>query len=176
VAADARVVTGELARLRRLTNRLLLLASAGTPGFLQVAPVATDHLVLDALERWGDVPPDSSGRTHPVPGCSTARPKVVQQAGHGPRVVEGGVGGGPLRGTEVRGQAGRGMTEVESGVDVVGCGAVLVQLGGVSVQAAVVGGVAERGLVAGRGGGPELRRGDLAGAVRPAVLVQVVRE
>ena len=56
VAADARVVAGELARLRRLTNRLLLLASAGTPGFLQLAPVATDSLVLDALERWGHVP------------------------------------------------------------------------------------------------------------------------
>jgi two-component system OmpR family sensor kinase len=56
VAADARVVTGELARLRRLTNRLLLLASAGTPGFLLVTPVATDSLVLDALERWGHVP------------------------------------------------------------------------------------------------------------------------
>ena len=56
VAADARVVTGELARLRRLTNRLLLLASAGTPGFLQIAPVATDSLVLDALERWGHIP------------------------------------------------------------------------------------------------------------------------
>jgi signal transduction histidine kinase len=56
VAADARVVTGELARLRRLTTRLLLLASAGSPGFLRVAPVATDHLVLDALERWGHVP------------------------------------------------------------------------------------------------------------------------
>jgi signal transduction histidine kinase len=56
VAADARVVTGELARLRRLTNRLLLLASAETPGFLQVAPVATDSLILDALERWGHVP------------------------------------------------------------------------------------------------------------------------
>ena len=56
VAADARVVTGELARLRRLTTRLLLLASAGSPGFLQVAPVATDHLVLDALERWAHVP------------------------------------------------------------------------------------------------------------------------
>ena len=56
VAADARVVTGELARLRRLTNRLLLLASAGSPGFLQVGPVATDSLVLDALERWGHVP------------------------------------------------------------------------------------------------------------------------
>ena len=56
VAADARVVTGELARLRRLTNRLLLLASAGTPGFVRMAPVATDALVLDALERWGHVP------------------------------------------------------------------------------------------------------------------------
>ena len=56
VAADARVVAGELARLRRLSNRMLLLASAGTPGFLQVAPVATDSLVLDALERWGHVP------------------------------------------------------------------------------------------------------------------------
>jgi len=56
VAADARVVTGELARLRRLTSRLLLLASAGTPDFLQVAPVATDALILDALERWGHLP------------------------------------------------------------------------------------------------------------------------
>lgn len=56
VAADARVVAAELARLRRLTTRMLLLASAGTPGFLQVAPVATDSLVLDALERWGHVP------------------------------------------------------------------------------------------------------------------------
>ena len=56
VAADARVVTGELARLRRLTNRLLLLASAGTPDFLRLAPVPADSLVLDALERWGNVP------------------------------------------------------------------------------------------------------------------------
>src|SRR6516165_2100239 len=56
VAADARVVTGELARLRRLTNRLLLLASAGTPDFLHLAPVSVDSLVLDALERWGNIP------------------------------------------------------------------------------------------------------------------------
>jgi len=56
VAADARVVTGELARLRRLTNRLLLLASAGTPDFLHLAPVPVDSLVLDALERWGNIP------------------------------------------------------------------------------------------------------------------------
>jgi signal transduction histidine kinase len=56
VAADARVVAGELARLRRLTNRLLLLASAGNPDFLQRAPVAVDSVVLDALDRWGPVP------------------------------------------------------------------------------------------------------------------------
>ena len=56
VAADARVVAGELARLRRLTNRLLLLASAGTPDFLHLAPVSADSLVLDALERWGKIP------------------------------------------------------------------------------------------------------------------------
>ncbi len=56
VAADARVVTGELARLRRLTNRLLLLASAGTPDFLHLAPVPVDSLVLDAVERWGNIP------------------------------------------------------------------------------------------------------------------------
>jgi signal transduction histidine kinase len=56
VAADARVVTGELARLRRLTHRLLLLASAGSPDFLRLAPVSADALVLDALERWGSVP------------------------------------------------------------------------------------------------------------------------
>jgi signal transduction histidine kinase len=56
VAADARVITAELARLRRLTNRLLLLASAGTPDFLRLAPVSADALILDALERWGSVP------------------------------------------------------------------------------------------------------------------------
>jgi two-component system, OmpR family, sensor kinase len=56
VAEDARVVTDELARLRRLTNRLLLLASAGSPDFLQKAPVAVDSVVLDAVHRWGHVP------------------------------------------------------------------------------------------------------------------------
>jgi signal transduction histidine kinase len=56
VAEDARVVTGELARLRRLTTRLLLLASASSPDFLQKAPVAIDSVVLDALHRWGHVP------------------------------------------------------------------------------------------------------------------------
>jgi signal transduction histidine kinase len=53
VAADARVVVGELGRLRRLAGRLLLLASADSPGFLDLAPVTADSLVLGALERWG---------------------------------------------------------------------------------------------------------------------------
>ena len=56
VAQDARVVAGELARLRRLANRLLLLASAGRPDFLRVAPVAVDSVVIDALDRWGHAP------------------------------------------------------------------------------------------------------------------------
>jgi signal transduction histidine kinase len=56
VAEDARVIAGELERLRRLAHRLLLLASAGSPDFLQVAPVAIDSVVLDALDRWGHTP------------------------------------------------------------------------------------------------------------------------
>jgi signal transduction histidine kinase len=56
VTEDARVVAGELARLRRLANRLLLLASAGSPDFLQVAPIAVDAVMLDALDRWGHTP------------------------------------------------------------------------------------------------------------------------
>jgi len=56
VADDARVVVGELARLRRLSSRLLLLASAGNPGFLDLAPVAIDALMIDALDRWGYTP------------------------------------------------------------------------------------------------------------------------
>ena len=56
VADDARVVVGELGRLRRLAGRLLLLASAGTPGFLGLAPVAVDSVVMEALDRWGYTP------------------------------------------------------------------------------------------------------------------------
>jgi signal transduction histidine kinase len=56
VAEDARVVVGELARLRRLSSRLLLLASAGSPGFLDMAPVGVDSIVIDALDRWAYTP------------------------------------------------------------------------------------------------------------------------
>jgi signal transduction histidine kinase len=56
VAEDARVVIGELARLRRLSSRLLLLAAAGSPGFLDLAPVGVGSVVLEALDRWGYTP------------------------------------------------------------------------------------------------------------------------
>ena len=90
------------------------------------------------------------------------------------------MGGEPVRGAGVPAKAASGAAEVDEGAGGTGCGGVLVQLGGVPVQAAGLGGAAERGLVAERGvrggGGPELRRGDLAGAVRPTVLVQVAPE
>jgi signal transduction histidine kinase len=53
IADDARVVVGELGRLRKLAGRLLLLASANDPGFLDLRPVNVDTLVLEALDRWG---------------------------------------------------------------------------------------------------------------------------
>src|SRR6202044_1385258 len=56
VAEDARVVIGELARLRRLSGRMLLLASAGSPGFLDLAPVEVASVVIEALGRWGYTP------------------------------------------------------------------------------------------------------------------------
>ena len=56
VVEDARVVVGELGRLRKLAARMLLLASAGSPGFLDLAPVAVDSVVMEALDRWGYTP------------------------------------------------------------------------------------------------------------------------
>ena len=56
VAADARVVTDELMRLRRLATRMLLLASAEGPDFLQLAPIPVESVVVDALDRWGHAP------------------------------------------------------------------------------------------------------------------------
>jgi len=56
VAEDARVVTDELMRLRRLSTRMLLLASAEGPDFLHLTPVPVESVVVDALGRWGHVP------------------------------------------------------------------------------------------------------------------------
>ncbi len=56
VAEDARVVTDELMRLRRLSTRMLLLASAESPDFLHLTPVPVESVVVDALDRWGHTP------------------------------------------------------------------------------------------------------------------------
>jgi signal transduction histidine kinase len=56
VAEDAHVVTDELMRLRRLATRMLLLASAGSPDFLHLEPVAVESVTVDALDRWGHTP------------------------------------------------------------------------------------------------------------------------
>jgi two-component system, OmpR family, sensor kinase len=56
VAKDARVVEDELLRLRRLASRMLLLASAGGPDFLHLAPVEVEPLVVEAMGRWGHAP------------------------------------------------------------------------------------------------------------------------
>jgi signal transduction histidine kinase len=52
VAEDARVVTEELNRLRRLSTRMLLLASAASPDFLQLSPVVIESVVIGAFDRW----------------------------------------------------------------------------------------------------------------------------
>jgi signal transduction histidine kinase len=43
-------------RLRRLATRMLLLASAGSPDFLHLEPVALESVAVDALDRWGHAP------------------------------------------------------------------------------------------------------------------------
>jgi two-component system, OmpR family, sensor kinase len=52
---DAMVVVEELTRLRRLSDRLLLLETAEDPDFLTRAPVEVDELLLDTLRRWAPI-------------------------------------------------------------------------------------------------------------------------
>lgn len=49
---DIRVVVGELARLRRLGERLLMIAAAEDPEFLRPEPVALDRFTMDVLRKW----------------------------------------------------------------------------------------------------------------------------
>jgi signal transduction histidine kinase len=55
-AEDAAIVADELARLRRLTDRLLLLATAEQPSQLHAAPLRLTDALDDALRRWEPVP------------------------------------------------------------------------------------------------------------------------
>ncbi|MEA2636717.1 MAG: two-component system, OmpR family, sensor kinase [Chloroflexota bacterium] len=56
MAADARVVLEELMRLRRLSDRLLLLAAADDPDFLHKKPIEVEPVLVTALQRWSPTP------------------------------------------------------------------------------------------------------------------------
>jgi len=56
MVADARVVVEELMRLRRLSDRLLLLAAAEDPDFLHEKPIEVEPLLVEALQRWSPTP------------------------------------------------------------------------------------------------------------------------
>jgi len=51
-AEDIDVVVGELNRLRRISERLLIIAAAADPAFLHPEPVALDQLVTELIRRW----------------------------------------------------------------------------------------------------------------------------
>jgi signal transduction histidine kinase len=49
---DIGVVIGELSRLRRISDRLLLIAAAGDPAFLHAENIQLDQLITDHVRRW----------------------------------------------------------------------------------------------------------------------------
>jgi signal transduction histidine kinase len=49
---DIQVVLGELNRLRRIAERLLVIAAAEGPEFLHLEPVALDSFIMEILRRW----------------------------------------------------------------------------------------------------------------------------
>jgi signal transduction histidine kinase len=51
-ARDIKVVVGELTRLRRLGERLLMIAASEDPDFLRPEPVALDRFVLESFRKW----------------------------------------------------------------------------------------------------------------------------
>jgi signal transduction histidine kinase len=57
VRADAHVVVGELGRLSRISDRLLMLAAADHPQFTSVRPLCPRALVEAAVQRWAAAAP-----------------------------------------------------------------------------------------------------------------------
>jgi signal transduction histidine kinase len=51
-ARDIEVVVGELTRLRRLGERLLMIAASEDPDFLRPEPVALDRFTMEVFRRW----------------------------------------------------------------------------------------------------------------------------
>ncbi|MDP9298543.1 MAG: HAMP domain-containing histidine kinase [Actinomycetota bacterium] len=56
VEEDAAIIADELMRLRRLADRLLLLAGTEDPEFLHLQPVDVESIVVDAMRRWTATP------------------------------------------------------------------------------------------------------------------------
>jgi signal transduction histidine kinase len=56
LAEDAAVIADELMRLRRLADRLLLLAGSEDPEFLYPASVDLETIVMSAVRRWTTMP------------------------------------------------------------------------------------------------------------------------
>lgn len=56
VADDAAVIADELMRLRRLADRLLVLAGSDDPDFLHPTVVDLETIVMDAVRRWTATP------------------------------------------------------------------------------------------------------------------------
>lgn len=54
---DIHVVVGELARLRSLSERLLMIAASENPDFLHIEEVPLDQLIMDTLLRWRPTAP-----------------------------------------------------------------------------------------------------------------------
>ena len=51
-ARDIEVVVGELTRLRRLGERLLMIAASEDPDFLRPEPMALDRFTLESFRKW----------------------------------------------------------------------------------------------------------------------------
>ncbi len=49
---DIQVILGELSRLRRISERLLVIAAAEDPEFLHPEPVSLDSFTMEILRRW----------------------------------------------------------------------------------------------------------------------------
>jgi signal transduction histidine kinase len=56
IAADARIAVEELLRMRRLTGRLLLLASTDGPESLHLGLVDVEDIVVGAFRKWNHLP------------------------------------------------------------------------------------------------------------------------
>jgi signal transduction histidine kinase len=51
-ASDIEVVVGELSRLRRIGEHLLVIAASEDPDFLRPEPIALDRFTMEAIRRW----------------------------------------------------------------------------------------------------------------------------